>query len=394
MQADPIHLIDTEAGLLDVAQSLASQEWVAVDTEFLREETYFAKLCLLQLAWPTRVVCIDPLALPRLEPLWEALARPTLLKVLHACRQDLEIFAQKSGSAMTPVFDTQVAAPLLGLPEQMSYAALVERRLGINLDKAHTRADWSKRPLPAAWLDYAADDVRHLAALYPGLRADLEARGRLEWLAAEFIELAASAARITAPEEAWQRLRGTERLNPRQRGALVQLAAWRERTARDLDRPRGWMLKDESLVDIARALPKDAEALRGIRGLNDKVLGRHGSAILAAVAAGSATPVNAEAGPRRGSPFEDDALVDAVMAVVRILANEAEVNPSLLANRKALEAWLMGEAPADWLSGWRGNILAQGLNDFRAGRLGLQVGPRGLELVPRSEPQMRAHGSP
>lgn len=376
-------LIDQPDALLDVCAALQSLDWVALDTEFLREDTYYPRLCLLQLGWPDGVVCIDPLRIPDLAPLFAALARPTLLKVLHACRQDLEVLHHLSGQVIAPIFDTQIAAPLLGLPEQLGYGALVERRLGLSIDKAHTRADWSRRPLPAAWLDYAGDDVRHLAALYPGLRDELIARERLGWLEAPFARLVDPASFIIDPDHAWQRLRGAERMNPRQRGALARITAWRERTAREVDRPRGWLIKDESLLDIARALPMDREALGSIRGLSERVVGRYCEALLREIAAGTEQPLSQEASPRRPqSSARAEARVDAAMAVVRLLAAEADVNPSLLASRKSLELWLEGEEESGWLDGWRGSILARGLNDFRNGRLVLRIGPEGLELAP------------
>lgn len=373
-------LVNTPDALGDLTRRLAALEWVALDTEFLREETYYPQLCLLQLGWPGGVVCVDPLAGLDPTPLFDALMRPDLLKVLHASRQDLEMLSHLCGRVPAPVFDTQIAAPLLGMPEQMGYAALVERRLGIQLDKAHTRADWSRRPLPPAWLEYAADDVRHLAAIFPALRTEIAERGRLAWLAPEFDRLADAAAYQVDPIEAWRRLKGTERLNPRQRGALAALAEWRERTAQSADRPRGWILKDESLIDIARALPADREALAGIRGLPERTLGRHGEALLAAVAAGRSLPGSQGVAPRR-APLTgaQEALIDAAMAVVRLAAERADINPSLLASRKQLELWLSGETDGDdLLQGWRAAILRSPLTALREGRLALRAGPGGL----------------
>jgi len=376
----PPDLIDSSAGLHDLCRRLEPLAWVAMDTEFLREETYYPKLCLLQLGWPGGLACVDPLAGLDLTPLVTALMRPDLLKVLHACRQDLEMLGHLWGAVPGPIFDTQLAAPLLGFPEQMGYAALVERRLGIQLDKAHTRADWTRRPLPPAWLEYAADDVRHLAAIFPSLQAELAERGRLAWLRPEFARLAELSAYQIDPVDAWRRLKGTDRLNPRQRGAVVALAEWRERTAQSADRPRGWILKDETLIDIARALPADREALAGIRGLPERTLARHGESLLAAVAAGrtvAGTPV----APRR-APLDEchEALVDAAMAVVRLAAARADINPALLASRRQLELWVAGEAVDDGLlEGWRAAILRAPLMALREGRLGLRAGLAGLE---------------
>jgi ribonuclease D len=380
MSTQPIELVSTQDAVSDLSRRLAALEWVALDTEFLREETYYPRLCLLQLGWPGGVACVDPLLGLDLEPLVRALVRPELLKVWHASRQDLEMLAHLWGSVPAPLFDTQLAAPLVGLPEQMGYAALVERRLGIQLDKAHTRADWTRRPLPPAWLEYAADDVRHLAAIFPGLRDELARRGRLAWLEPEFSRLADRSAYQVDPAEAWRRLKGTERLNPRQRGAVVLLAEWRERTAQAADRPRGWILKDETIIDIARALPADREALAGIRGLPERTLARHGEALLAAVAAGRSVP-GSPAGLRRAPLGEEqEALVDAAMAVVRLAAARADINPSLLASRRQLELWVAGEAmDEELLEGWRAAILRAPLTALKEGRLGLRARGGGLE---------------
>jgi ribonuclease D len=382
MSDSPIQVVTTAPALADLTRQLAQLDWVALDTEFLREETYYPQLCLLQVGWPGHAVCVDPMAGVDLSPLFAALCRPGLLKVLHASRQDLELLHHCTGSVPAPVFDTQLAAPLIGLPEQMGYAALVESRLNLQLEKAHTRADWSRRPLPEAWLAYAADDVRHLCALYPGLRDELARRGRLAWLEPEFARLAEPSAYVVEPAQAWRRLKGTERLNPRQRGALVALAEWRERTAQSADRPRGWILKDDALLDIARASPTDREALSGIRSLPERTLGRHAEALLAAVAAGRAEPVAVTASVRRTAlDVAQEALVDVAMGLIRLIAARADINPALLASRRHLERWVAGDEEVDQelLEGWRAALLAGPLTALREGRLALRAGAQGLE---------------
>ena len=185
----PILYVDSPAALGDLCNRLAGAEWIAVDTEFLREKTYYPQLCLLQVGTPAVTACVDPLALTDLGPLLDLLYDPAIAKVFHACHQDLEIFYNLRGSVPGPVFDTQIAAPLLGHPEQMGYAGLVEALLGVTLEKAHARADWTRRPLPESQLRYAADDVIYLAQLYPVLRAELAKHGRLQWLADDFAAL-------------------------------------------------------------------------------------------------------------------------------------------------------------------------------------------------------------
>ena len=184
------HFIDTSDDLVDLCLQLQSEEWLAVDTEFLRESTYFPKLCLLQIATPQFVACIDTISINEINSLVDLIYNPNITKVMHAARQDMEIFYHMRGTVPQPIFDSQLAAPLLGHPEQIGYAALVEAFLGVHLNKAHTRTDWSHRPLSHAQLQYAADDVRYLAQLYPLLRGKLEQMERLSWLSDDFAALA------------------------------------------------------------------------------------------------------------------------------------------------------------------------------------------------------------
>jgi len=209
---------------------LERSEVVGLDTEFLRERTYFAQLCLLQLAAGTRVLCVDPLALPSLGALRGTMAARAVRKVLHAARQDLEVLAPQAGPA-SGLFDTQVAAALIGLPAQIGYADLVQQLLGVSLAKGQTRTDWSRRPLSAAQLSYALDDVRYLLPLHDRLRARLEQLGRWHWFEEEMAGLDAAGSYETDPEQAWRRIRGVAELDPARQALARTLAAWRERRA-------------------------------------------------------------------------------------------------------------------------------------------------------------------
>ena len=203
-------LIDTAEDLENLCHQLQDAAWLAVDTEFLRESTYFPKLCLLQIATPQLTACIDALSISKIDVVLDLIYRKNIVKVMHAARQDLEIFYHLRGSLPQPVFDSQLAAPLLGHPEQMGYASLVEAFLGIHLSKAHTRTDWSQRPLSDAQLQYAADDVRYLAQLYPLLYAKLEQLDRLDWLADDFTALTDPVQYERPPEQAWLRVKGAQ----------------------------------------------------------------------------------------------------------------------------------------------------------------------------------------
>ena len=366
-------LIDSQDSLAELSQRLQSVDWVAIDTEFMREKTYFPVLCLIQLATPDWAVCIDPLADISLEPLLEALYRPDLLKIFHAAEQDLELFNQIKGSPPPNLFDSQIAAPLLGFPEQAGYGRLVEMICGRVLDKSQTRTDWSRRPLSEAQLQYAADDVIELVKIYMHLRDQLAETGRTEWLTADWQRLADPERFNRSPDRAWERLKNLDRLSKKARGAAQQLAIWRERMALERDRPRNWILKDATLFDIAKQLPRNFDALSRVRGLPEPVLKRDGNALLKAITEGqdNAMPLTKRAS---SSPLNEgqEAAVDALSAIVRLKGLEHSINPQVLAPRKVLEKFFRGE-DSGLTSGWRGKLLADTLNGFMSGELCLRL---------------------
>lgn len=366
-------MVADDAALAALIADLRGAEWVALDTEFMREKTYYPKLCLVQLATPERIACIDPLALADLAPLAALLSDPATLKVLHAAGQDMEVLLHEAGVIPEPVFDTQIAAALLGHPDQIGYARLVQNLLGVQLDKAHTRSDWSRRPLSADETAYAADDVRYLAALYPQLRAQLRQRGRLDWLDPEFQRLADPARYRPDPASAWKRVKGPRHLRPAQQQALEHLAAWRERTAMAADRPRGWIVKDDVLGEIARRRPADREALAAIRGLPEAVARKHGEAILAELASAANAPDAAATPPPKPLEPAQAALADLLMVGLRARAAEIEISPAALASRKELEALAAGERDLPLLQGWRLEAAGKTILELLEGRLTLRA---------------------
>ena len=271
-----LEFIDSDQALSAFCREIGSCDWIAVDTEFIREKSYYPRLCLIQVGTPERAACIDPLRIESLEPLYALLFDPGIVKVLHACSQDLEIFVHRTGRVPQPLFDTQLAAPLLGLAEQIGYASFVKEMLGVHLDKTQARTDWSQRPLSDRQLEYAADDVRYLSTIYPRIRDKLAEQGRLAWLDAEFEPYLQVERYQTHPEAAWQRIRGMDKLRPAALCAAQQLAAWRETRAQTRDLPRNWVLKDEHLLDIARMAPQGTAELSKIRGLPPKTIERYG----------------------------------------------------------------------------------------------------------------------
>jgi ribonuclease D len=378
--------IDTPEGLEALCTQLRRHHWLTLDTEFLREKTYHPRLCLLQVANPEVIACIDPLALPSLDPLLDILYDPAITKVLHAAHQDLEIFFEMRDAVPGPIFDTQIAATLLGQGEQVGYGALVKEVLGVELEKAHTRADWCQRPLHAAQLAYAADDVRYLCEVYTSQLAQLRQLDRESWLAADFAEMSDPARYRNPPQLAWQRVKGTNRLRGEQLAVLQQLAAWREEQAQRSDRPRRWVLKDEILLDLARHMPQETSAMQRIRGLEEGTIARHGKALLQTIREGRAMPKEQWPEVKQGErlPVEQDALVDIMMALLRERCREQSISPGAVTGRRELEKLIMGERDIPLLHGWRAVIAGNSLLALLQGELSLAVSNGRLTVQPAS----------
>jgi ribonuclease D len=355
--------VATSADLLDALARLAPADFIALDTEFMRESTYFPKLCLIQAATSDACAVIDPLALPDLEPLWQFLGNRERTKVLHAARQDLEVLATATRGAMPgPIFDTQIAAALLGYPAQIGYGSLVAERLGHTLAKGHTRTDWTRRPLTPEQLQYAEDDVRYLVPLYLDLRAALEAAGRLDWLHEETRELEELDLHRTEPDAAWRRLKGLDRLQPQQRATAKLLAQWREATAIKHDKPRGWILADDALREIAERLPATIRGLEEVRNLPPGVVRRRGEELMALIERGRSDAANeaAASNPPRPQP-QQLALVTKLMNVAREIAQHAKINAEVLATRRDIEQLVFARRTEHLLSGWRRDIIGEPL---------------------------------
>lgn len=351
-------LIATDAALADLCRALDGSAWIALDTEFLRERTYYARLCLIQIGARGIVACVDPLALERLEPLHALLENPRLVKVLHSARQDLEVFNDLRGVLPAPLFDTQIAAAYLGYDDQVGYAALVTAITGVILDKTHTRTDWSKRPLSAAQHQYAEDDVRYLMPVYEALHERLAAAGRLAWVEDDCARLTEPALYANDPAEAWRRLRGGAELPAANQQMLRALAAFREQTAQARNLPRGWVLRDEVLFELARRAPQTHGELAAIPGLEDGARASWGDGILASIDAGRcAEPLLIW--ERQAPPTtEQNALGKRLMETVRKVAQENELAPAVLATRRDVEKLVRGVEPASVLRGWRAELLS------------------------------------
>lgn len=349
-------LIQSQEALAPHLERWAQARWLTVDTEFIRVDTYYPKLCLIQIGDGRHSVCIDTLAFD-FAPLLDRLYASDCVKVLHAASQDLEILVQLRGRCPTPLFDSQIAATLLGIGDQIGYGGLIEKRVGVVLDKSLSRTDWSRRPLREAELAYAAADVDYLAQIYPALQDELAAADRLTWLAEDCARLCEPEGYITRPEDAWQRLRGLARMSAEAQTVAVALAAWRETLAQQRNRPRKWILEDDAVYRIAERRPDSQAQLSALNVLPPKTLERHGAALLEQVALARALPVRRYA--------EDDELsgeqkqqLKQLQNFVQSRATELQLPPGYLASRAQLLAVLRegAQAQVPVLMGWRREV--------------------------------------
>lgn len=369
----PARFVDTPEALDTLCRTLRGAKWLALDTEFIREKTYYPQLCLIQIAGDAEIACVDPLALDSIEPLCEVLEDPGITKVFHAAGQDLEIFYYLRGRLPTPVFDTQIAASLLGYGEQVGYAALVKAVLGVELDKSSARTDWARRPLQDRQIRYAVDDVHYLRDVYHRLHKRLSERGRLEWMEDDTRRLTDPDTYRVEPLSAWQRVRSAGKLKRRQLNVLKHLAAWRENRAAETNRPRRWILSDDIMFNLAAQQPADRPALERVRGLESKTAARHGDTLLSLIGKALAEPESEwPALPRAHKPTgEQEALADLLTAVVRLKAGEHELSPAQLAGRADLVSLARGERDVALLYGWRAKIAGRAVLDVLEGRLRL-----------------------
>ncbi len=381
----PTIVTDTDA-LTALCHRLAGEEFVTVDTEFMRERTYYPELCLVQLAGETEVAIVDTVS-DRLDlaPLGELLANPALTKVFHAARQDIEIFVQRFNAVPTPLFYTQVAAMVAGFGDQVGYDSLVSSLAGGAIDKAHRFSDWAARPLSPAQIAYAAADVTWLRVVYRRLLARLREEGRLTWVAEEMAILTNPATYRNDPDSAWERLK--LRGNNRRFLALVRiLAAWREQEAQRINIPRQRLLKDETLMEIAAIAPTNPEALARARGISRGFAeGRTGASLLEAIAPTIALPdANLPSLPRqREAPRPSAALVQLLKVLLTARCEANQVAPKLIASSEDIDRIAAEEAPdVPALHGWRRTVFGDDALALRDGRVALGVDGRRIRLIP------------
>lgn len=371
-------LITTTQELETACQEFASLDYVTVDTEFIREKTYYPKLCLVQVAGPDRAVAIDPLAEGMdLTPLFHLLSNNRVLKVLHAAKQDIEIFFKLMGTVPKPLYDTQIAAMVCGYGEQVGYEALVNTLVNNQLDKASRYTDWEQRPLTQRQVDYAIDDVVHLRGVYEILSRRIEDQGRQEWIAEEMARMQDDDQYRINPDEIWRRLKYKNR-TPAYLNQLRAVAAWRERTAQLKDIPRGRLLKDEIVLQIAAMAPHTMEDLAQVRGALKHLSGESAKSLLASLEKARALPREAYPADLKKKKMlspRQEGIVDVLKLLLKRQCDEAGVASKLVAGKEDLAALLLEEDKSiiPCMQGWRYELFGEVASRFISGQLKLKV---------------------
>lgn len=344
-----------------IAPELEAHTRLGLDTEFMRERTYFSQLCLVQVATGSDIYCIDPLAGLDLDAFWAVLCDRTW--IAHAARQDIEVVYQTSGRMPAGLFDTQVAAGLLGMQPQIGYGNLVHDLFDVELPKSHTRANWAARPLPDKYLEYAAEDVEYLLPAYEILADRLDRKGRLAWAEADSMLLANPALYDIDPEAAIERLKGARRLRGKPRAVARRLAAWRETEALQRDKPRQWILRDNVILDIAFRMPATVDQLRAIDDMPAKVVQRKGEEIVALV---SKALGDANSYRPPGAPDEAQKnLLKQMQKVVADCASDLDIAAETIASRKELSAVIIdGNRNSRVFEGWRSELVGKQLTSL------------------------------
>jgi ribonuclease D len=381
-----MNLITTTPALAAAISELSKSDFVAVDTEFIRETTFWPELCLIQMANADYSALVDPMAVGiDLAPFFALMADEKVVKVFHAARQDVEIVHKLGGLIPSPMFDSQVAASVLGYGDSISYDQLVNKMTGVHLDKSSRFTDWKRRPLAEAQLTYALADVTHLAAIYPTLNEQLEAKGRTEWVADEMATLTSVETYDLHPDDAWKRLKMRAR-KPIELATLQKIAAWREREARSRNVPRSRVLKDDTLFEIAQQHPADSEALGKLRSVpNGWERSQPAAGLLAAV--NEALAIAKEDLPKlakhTASPEGSAAAGELLRVLLKIVTEEHGVAPKVVASADELDQIAAHGDKADVpvLHGWRREVFGEMALKLIAGEVALKFEGKRVKAV-------------
>lgn len=380
-----MQIITTTPDLNDLCSRLKTHDFVTVDTEFMRESTYWPDLCLIQIASDTEEAIIDPLSDGLdMSALYELMADTSVVKVFHAARQDVEIFFNLSGQIPTPLFDTQVAAMVCGFGEQISYSMLVQKVTKAELDKSSRFTDWAKRPLSEKQLNYAIGDVTHLRDIYKRLKNDLEKSGRSSWLDEEMKLLTSQKTYDIQPVDAWKRMK--MRVKSRKAlGILMELAEWREKLAQSANIPRGRVLKDDALFDIANQAPKNVKELGNLRAVSEGFArSDKGKQVLSAVERGKAKDIETIPPLKKGTPLDAEAMAicELLRVLLKAIAAKNGVAPKLIASTNDLEKLALNDnADIPALSGWRYELFGLPALRIKRGELLLTVKNQRVQTI-------------
>jgi len=377
-----MQLVTDDTTLRDICAQLSLHTVLAVDTEFLRERTYYAQLGLIQIASEDLACAIDPLALNNLDPLKDLMFNPAITKVMHAGSQDMEIFYGLWGELPAPVQDSQLMGALLGLGEQISYSSLVHSILDVQLEKDQTRTDWTQRPLTDKQIDYAIHDVYYLIRAYPVLQQRLSDLGRTSWLDEDFAALSDSARYKADTDSAWKRVKGIQKLSGPKLAIVKVIARWREQEAISRNKPRRHILSDEAIVALAQMAPVSVKQLQSRREFSDHVIKRLGLRLIELAEEGRALPESAWPTlnkKQRLSPNQE-AITDALAAIVKVCAHRDSISVNSLCSRKSLEKLVHGDRDLAVLQGWRKASCGHHLLEFIEGTSHIMVMDEKLTL--------------
>lgn len=379
--------ITDQAQLEAFVDRALTSEVLAIDTEFLREKTYYPKLCLLQMQADKETVIIDPFGVTDLKAIVPLLESPTIMKVFHAGTQDIEILLRETGAMPKPVFDTQLAAALMGHTQQIGYGALVNDVCGVQLKKMDSFTDWSRRPLSSSQIKYAADDVIYLPKMYRRMSKRLSELGRINWLDDDFAALVDENRYHDDPRERFRRLKRVSQLSRRQLSAAREVAAWREKRARELDIPRKWVVTDEQIVEACKREARTIDELFMVRGVSDKLGTADARNVIAALVRGLDAPE--EEWPAHDRPQKNehnvDLEIDVMSALVRLRSREAGVAFQTLAGHSELVSLARGYRDVELLKGWRAQIVGNELLELLDGKISLSLEDGNLKVTKTSE---------
>lgn len=376
-----VYITDTEA-LASFCARAAGTKVLAVDTEFIRERTFYPKLCLVQVATGEESAVVDPLLVGDLAPLAALLADPGVTKIFHACSQDLEAIWHAMGVRAAPLFDTQLAAAFLGHRMQIGYGPLVEAMCGVHLPKAESLTDWSRRPLDAEQLRYAEDDVTYLPRIYGMMMDELVARDRLSWVSPEMEALADPSHLALGPRDAYLHLKRVGNLTRRQLAVAREACAWRDEMAQRADVPRRWVLSDEVMLEACKRSPRTVDRLRRIRG-TERLSDRDAQALVEAIGRGmDCLPDQLpERQHRMRPPAEAESVIDLMYALLRLVSERSGVAAQLIATRDDLYEFMLRPQSSPLSQGWRYDLAGRQLSRLLAGETGITVRDGHLELL-------------